>query len=209
MPQNIIETPSWDTPLTAPIGGDPRTSALMLSHLQKFANRLALLGGAVGISANYLLELPFSAPMLNLSSRFTLSTNDFWQQSDVTSAGELRFPISIPLFGIGLKAVNVVFTGTGGHAGLPGTMPRVQIKTVDIPLGTATAQTFTTQADQVDTSGTVAAYEKWHNVRCALPAVISPSATRKVYASILGETGGNSLVNGLLVAKVWLEVGLS
>jgi hypothetical protein len=205
VPQNITETPGWDTPLTAPAGGDPRTSAAWLAHLQKFANRLGLLGANGGVAANVSVPVPLS-PVDNASARFTADylTNS-WAQNNLAVAAALGFQLVIPT-GLKLKEVRAVVRGSAGHGALPANMPGLTVKRSDAALG-GTGFALSTEANITDPSASVAAYEVWHEIAATGLNVASNPTTRTIYAAVIGEAGAGSQT-GFVLTRLYMVVGL-
>lgn len=178
------------------------------AHADAAADTAALsatLSAFVGITADLPEQDLNMVPVENLNNRFGYSANNFWSQDDVTTAGRLRFVVSIPL-GLKLKRVKAIFVGAGGHSALPGTMPRLKVEYNEVTIGGSGAATNTSVADITDSSSNVSNYEKWHVVDSGAIAVPQAS-NRQIQVQIFGETGANSVAGGFLLKKLYAVFG--
>lgn len=118
--------------------------------------------------------------------------NANWQQLDVSSAAAIYFPLLlVPGDVIDQIAVRVV--GAGGHAGLPGTMPIVDVMHV------TTTGTVTIVDTQTDTSVSAAAYDVTHFITCG--SIAHTIGDEAYYIRVRGEAGANSLA-GLTIQGI-------
>lgn len=200
MPSNITPVAGWPT-LTGPAGGDPRTSAAMFGHLQKFANRLARIAERVaGIEGSVLFEVPI-IPVLNTNSRFTppQSAGPWWTQSSITDAGELLMPVCpLPVNGT-ITEVTAWLEGSG-HSALPATKPTLELRKVT---GTTSFGVTGTGAAVADASATFSAYDDIHSIVC--PVTGGNLADWPYYISFKGEAGANAQT-GLKLAQLTMRV---
>ena len=141
----------------------------------------------------------FVAPLVltkNTSDRFEYheeasSGNLTILQSDITDEGGIVIPISIPFPGFKLAAqgLRVFVKGAGGHGGLPGTMPMVELVVRDI------TGTKTQLATATDSSATTPEYEALHEIRPMDLAERTLIDNDQLFVKVTGETGENALVN--------------
>lgn len=197
MPQNIIETPGRGETIVAPSSGDPVTDSSIVQGEQPIGNRLAYLeANAVGASPR--TNTPVSNGLMGTDQGANWSFNGFplWTQTDASTAGNLAIPLSLPP-GVTLTSLRLHCVGDGAatHAGLPGTMPSIQLYEQKID---GTVATLLGSAS--DSSVNVAAYETEHTIDIAPAAVVKDD----YYYVLLvqGETGANALDNALQVYGV-------
>ncbi len=158
----------------------------------KLGNRTKYLRERVaGAGSGYSVGVPLCAPVQNTSNRFS-SNGQAWLQTDVTSAGTLRFHMPLPDFGK-MTALTLTVDGGSAHGALPATMPRIALIKIAHIVGNASISE-TTIATLTDASANVAAYELIHTI-----SITGLSETLSVNADWLivieGETGANSLAN--------------
>lgn len=113
-------------------------------------------------------------------------------QTGVGAASLTDWPILLPNGSI-ITAFTAYLDGAPGHGGLPGTMPIVHIMRID-----AATRATTLVASQVDTSGSVGAYEARHAVSKSGLSITLDRTASAYYLRIDGETGANS-VAGLVM----------
>ena len=208
----ITELDQFDASITVPDDGDTSGAASVTSAgvgFQPLANRTTFLKNRSAAASGGNLAVALDAS-INTNARFTfafgLAAPDYTQfQTDVTDAGGIQFHIP-PIFGV--QITNVIARvhgdagGVGTHAGLPGTLPIIELLSLDSTSGTGTV---TSIATQVDTSASVGAYETMHNIDLgSLTEVAGDNLTYIV--RFTGETGANALVNRLALYQILLTL---
>lgn len=134
-------------------------------------------------------------PVANFNTRWAYQqTEQVWRQTSVADTGPLVIPFRW-IDGATVTQIDVVLrgSGTGGsHGSLPATMPVVQFKRTAIPSG------GTGGSSQVDTSGSVGAYDAVHTVSItSLTDLETDSGGQVAYIYIFGEAGANSVASAL------------
>jgi hypothetical protein len=138
--------------------------------------------------------------MVNTAARFTLGTTG-WLQTDVTSAGSLQMAVpQLPVAGRLLEARFRVMGGAG-HAGLPGTMPTVQVVR---SLNNGSHQLGSTVTD---TSASVAVYQAPHDLVVPFSLDLHGTDFDWVQLNLTGEAGANALANQFRLQAVDLVFG--
>ncbi|HEU4619192.1 MAG TPA: hypothetical protein VFV10_14225 [Gammaproteobacteria bacterium] len=210
MPQNIIEVPGWDTPLTAPSGGDPRTSAAWLVHLQKVANRLGKIGQIVPglVAAGLPVGVPLSAPALNVNTRFTFDASNLgFKQTSIADVGGLYFPIPVPPTGK-VQELHAIVGCAVAHADLPALKPQLQLTRLTYTLGAVMPPgpgLTTTTVTQADPSANAAAYDVLHDIAIT-GAALSIGASDVFLAHFSGEAAANAQASSLTLFRIYAVV---
>jgi hypothetical protein len=186
---NIVDSPTWTTPVPLIDDGDPLSNAEFLATAQALANRTAYLATLVaGAGANKQFSVRLD-PIINSSSAFTLtlSSQHFWYEHTVASGvGALYFPLEFLPAGIKLVSATMRYAGArealGAHGTLPATMPLIAVHYQD-------DLNDTQIASQSDPSGSVAVYDLVHDVTVVCNhTIVGPP--RNYYIRIAGENGG-------------------
>jgi hypothetical protein len=135
----------------------------------------------------------------NTSSRFTAvdsSNHQYYQQTDVTSAGGLKFPLEPLPPGAKIISVKARFAGTG-HSALPATLPKITLYEVE-------DLTDTEVVTATDAPANVAAYEVLHTLSATANVVVDP--LKYYHVKFEGETGANAEISLDLVG-IFVELG--
>lgn len=207
MPQNITDVDTWTTPLVDLADGDVIDGAAFLAAQQGVGNRTAFLRARqLGAVAGSILRQPL-VMMHNDASRFaytdSLAAAQGLIQTSIASTGRVMLACPhLPQIAVGnhtLIAAIVNFTGGSGHAGLPATMPHIDLYGQAFAGG---APTLLGSAD--DTSASVVIYEALHAV--SITGLTTPLENYETYyLAILGEASTNAST-GLLVTSAALYV---
>lgn len=201
---------NFATGITVPDNGNafPASCDVVVAALQQAADRTQALALAAPGATTKTLAIGLDA-IINSSSRFTaLITNParyvYYSQSDVTSAGRIRF--RLPPVGPGLKIIDITAYidnatfGGGAHAGLPATLPILEAFRQ-----TPSTSTCTSIGSQTDTSASQAAYDAAHTVVLTVNHTVLTG--NDYYVDFTGETGANSSANKLSMVGVIFRVG--
>lgn len=190
----LTETDSFDLLVEGPSTLSHASSAEMRENMTKLVNRDRFLLERVGGAAVGDVMRP-SLAALDVS-RFTFGTGTplVWRQSDVTDAGTLLRNLPAPKKAA-LTGVRARILPIGSHAGLPGTMPKLELYRQPL---ISTAPVLV--ADAVDASADVTAYELGHNVEITgLSANLATGNAEEYFVVFRGEAGANALVGLLLL----------
>jgi hypothetical protein len=218
MPQNIVDSPEWTTPLVVPANGDPVDGDGWEFALQGVGNRTAYMRAAIpGRAAQiWVRKLPPVA-VENTSSRFQYLFTGFggisgWQQIDQASAGDLYLTLDdLPMHGWIASVTGILVwgggTGSGQHpASLPATKPRLLYWEDD--MSDLDGASYFESSWVTDPSGTLGAYIAKHEI-----SVTSFHASHDLNLSNLvkrgirfqGEAGANSAA-GMTLAAIEVEI---
>lgn len=191
MPSTITEADTYTATLSVPTDGESANSAsLLTTFAQGLANRANFTKKRViGAETGDILQVPLNT-LINTSSRFTYGapTVSSWKQTDVTSVGLLAFEPQRPKVGIKITGFRAHVRGAGGHAALPGTMPRLFFYRDSLSGGAGFS------ASVSDTSANTTAYQARHVIE-KLDLSETISADYKYTLTFEGEAGANSLIN--------------
>ncbi|MBX3131646.1 MAG: hypothetical protein KF718_33325 [Polyangiaceae bacterium] len=190
----LTETENFDLAVEGPSTLSHASSAEMRENLTKLVNRdRYLISRVAAAEAGDVLRPSLHA--LDVS-RFTFGTGTplVWRQSDVTDEGTLLRNLEAPKKGV-LTGVRARILPIGGHAGLPGTMPKLELYRQPL-LSSAPVLV----ADATDTSANVTDYELGHNVELTgLSESLQVGNALEYFVVFRGEAGANSLVGLLLL----------
>lgn len=206
MPTNITESDAWTTPLQVPNDTEPANQASLLEFAQGLANRSKhMRKGIPGIAAtiDWEIQLVSSDP-----TNWSASLLGGPLSQITTAASENWIPLALPRFGGKIVAAHALLDGRsaggGAHAGLPASMPQIDLAYFDVTVGN-TDYAGGSVGSQVDTSGTIAAYDKIHTIDLTgLTETIDPN--RLYLFGLQSESGANALANSLTVFKLWLTI---
>lgn len=188
--------------LTEPDNGETGTWwGVKEASLQQVADRTQALfqGSLSGDGANTkTLSVRLDATF-NSDDRFVAvdsSAHQYYQQTDITSAGKLVFPMDPLPPGATIVSVTMRLAGST-HGALPATMPTISVIEVE-------DQTDTQLATATDASANVAAYDEFHSVEVAVGVEIAPM--KYYYIRVTGEASTNA-ATGLDLVGVFVELG--
>lgn len=200
MAHGLTESDTFDATVTVPDDGDTSNVNSVNTAFQALANRTNYLRNRLFGGGS-----PVNVPLAfieNASSRFIFRQGK-WSQGDVTDGGGLWLPL--PFTGGSCTGVIVSVNGdwlsAGTHAGLPATMPAVELFKSD---GTASALP-TSLGSQSDTSGSVGAYEATHDIELTISAE-SITDDVALWVKVTGEASTNALAGRLGVLGLKAKV---
>jgi hypothetical protein len=172
--------------------------------------RNRILGGVTGGK----FELPL-VPLKNANDRFTFkqpgggSVSYVWQQTDVTDAGELVFPVCVPFVKGNVTKVTAYVHGKidsgSSHAGVPGTLPKITLLGRNYAALTAGGSVFSVVTDP---SASLVAYEADHVIEYTGAPVFAVlgGASSVGYIKVEGEAGANNAADKFGLGAILLEV---
>ena len=207
MSKVLSETSQWTASVTTPTDGDQVDAASLDAGFQPLTDRSKYMReGIPGRASSYQYRVPLPYPSYNANSRFSwgfpTDGSYGWLMTDVTNIGQLTFQIPVPAVGTITAATFYLWCGTG-RAGLPTTMPKARIYDI---LHTAPSTLTNRYDEQVDTSGSLGAYEQAHTIVITTSNVGAISADSIYAVEFFGEGGTNKLVDKLSLLDVDLTI---
>lgn len=204
MPQNVTETETWTSPLSAVADGDAVNAATWLAAIQGYANRLKFIGARLYGSAADVMPVPLVCLNALTTSWFygqnlgALTTGVAQQATGSAFVAIFELPL---LKKATLTNVRVVLVGAAAHPALPATMPKIRLYRQATGVNTAPVQIG---SDATDGSASTAAYQAAHEV--ALTGLSETIGVGYRYLLwVYGETGANALP-GLTVNDIYCGV---
>lgn len=213
MPVNITPLDIFPANFQIAADGDNVSQAIRSNVMQEYADAANFLKNRSASASESNLQAAISnAVVQNENTRFTLAFGlgapDYtWLQSSITDAGGLHFMLP-PLFGV--EITNVVArvhgdgAGTGTHAGLPATMPDVTLFELNSDDGAS--GNVSSLGTQADVSANVAAYETLHDINLSGLSTAAAGDDLIHVVRVRGEAGANSLVNRLVLYRIYLTL---
>lgn len=119
---------------------------------------------------------------------WTVASDTLYRQTSTGAQLLVHIGSRLPR-GSELTAMTGRWKGAAGHGGLP-TMPTVELLRLD---ETGAASTLATATDG---SGSVGAYEAWHDLAWSTGGVTLDQAAYRYLLRVTGESGGNYVANG-------------
>jgi hypothetical protein len=207
MSHNLTENSAnadFTTGLVVPNNGDSGTVwwNVLIDLFQEAADRFQWLKGWQSSTPEHRVNLN---PMLNTNARFAAQVPTgaapFWNQTDVTDAGALYFPVTGLAVGRKITKVTAIWANATNAVAATsiGTPPAVSLIKHNVASGTVVAftDTSTVVATGTDATAVVADYQKLHNIASAtFSETISDSFEYLV--KFTGENGANKAAGGTL-----------
>lgn len=207
MAHNLAESPTRAQPVQVPDPADARTAASVIAGMQPLANRLAYVEAkAMGLSAGTTFDVSavdFVGAKLDSSSAGTFTYfAHTWLQDGISAAPKLEMNIRIPTGSIITGAVAYVRGSfSGSHSGLPAIMPALTLYQTQPQISSGGTQLVVNTATQVDTSGSVGAYDTDHTITISgLTWTIGQG--HMALARLTGEAGSGSIANHFMLYGV-------
>lgn len=201
MPNPVSETEVWTPTIQSIADGEALNAANLALGVKGLADRTAILRKGtpgVGTSVTWRVPMPAVGPLLNTNTRFayanTGSGQHMWTQTDITTAGDIRFHIApTPLLGK-VDRIAAWVSSASGSVALPATKPTVRAFKLEGVSGSYT-QLGTTIVDP-STTGTT--YNIPHYIE--VTGLAEPIVSGKEFAiSITGEAGSLAQVSSFRV----------
>lgn len=203
MPQNTTETPAaYVVPLTCPTNGDPVDGPGMKSFADQLAKRFTYFLERV-LGAEDDDEVDCDLPGAGTSAWVFGGAGSAYalNQDSAASASIVFIKLPLPKKGV-LTSVTAMLAGTAGHAGLPGTMPKIDLFRQD----TGSTGAPTSLGSTTDTAANAAAYETPHAVAITgLSEAFEHDSGNAYYVRVTGEAGANALA-GLALLRLFATV---
>lgn len=199
MPVNITDADAFTTPVVVAANGEAANQTEKVLTAQALANRtLYLATRTPGAVAGQRVAIPLVA-VANTSARWTFDSAQMqWDQTDVTSAGALVFPLVLP---VACDIVSVRLRLLGSHATAPAGLPAVTVYSNDgAGGGSASEGTATHPGTGYDVLATLTA--------TVASGAYDPALAKRWYVEVTGESGANS-ATGLLLLSLDVEVNPS
>jgi hypothetical protein len=154
--------------------------------------------GAAAKSMNVPIAPTYIGAVPPAFSSFLSSNILSWRQEDVSGSAFFIWPIhGLPPTGQ-ITALQMQVKGSG-HGALPATMPKVELWRQNI-------DSTTLVASATDASASVGAYEALHAIQ-NISIAEDISATYNYFVRFTGESGANSVVNGLNIYRCQVAIG--
>ena len=209
----------FGTGLAVPANGEDSADwgPLIISGFQQIADRtqaLAAISGAAmsgGVATKKVLVPMGDNALGNSSSRFAFvfsSGANYWQQTDVTSAGKLTLEVPQLPIGATITGVYAWWANTNNTTLPVTTMPTLTLETNVYSAGAAAdpGSYNSTVGTMVDATAVVATYKLMHKI--ALTGLAEVVAEDVVYrVGFAGEAGTNATTGGNLAA-IYIELGV-
>lgn len=128
------------------------------------------------------------------------STSVIEQQSLVNTTCVVQLSNHFADAAIFANGLRVWIKPAGGHGGLPATMPRVRLYKTSVPSGSE--PTATLLADKTDDSGSVSAYEDYHDIQPTF-ALTNLLPLESYFVKLTGEASTNAIVGLGVYAITW------
>lgn len=207
MPQNVTETETWTSPLTAIADGDAVNGATWLAAIQGYANRLKYLAARVpGVQTEVILTAPM--PTASSGAYFTAPEGHSTEGPMIQSGTPGSDPIAkctwynAPRKGTLTQVVLRVqgAWSSSAHGALPSSMPAFKVWRSDPTTGVATQVGSTA----TDSSASVGAYEVAHDI--TLSGLSESLEGRLYFIEVRGEDDTNALANSFAVISMKFSV---
>lgn len=195
-----VTVPTYNSAITIPTAGDIQTvqsatdPMVALAKNAEWVRRRAFSDTAATPTTVRPIQ---GGQMSSFTINGTYGVN--FSQSSTASVGQLVIPAIIPTSGytsLIVTSFGCVIKGNSGHAGLPGTMPVVNL----IQHSGLTA--YNVQGTVTDTASTVPLYQAEHSVAYSGAAIGLYAGP--VWLEFKGESGANA-VTGLIVGKFFIS----
>lgn len=199
---SITDDDTFEGTLTVPEDGDDANASTVQIPFQESLNQLAFLRKRIIGASEDIIVVPvhimngYTSGGWSINHTSTIGTIStafmYWLSSSATAVQFIVPVYGVPGFGR-IREVGVYLEGATGHAGLPATMPKVElIKFVD--------STTTLVGEQSDTSANTTAYEARHSILLSgLTHSIDPLAA---YFIRFTNEGSTNAATGLRVDRM-------
>jgi hypothetical protein len=192
---NLNDTASWVDPVTGVDNGDLADVAEINNAPEQVAKRSRFLYEGLGIGNNGVeYQQPLGgAAILAGWGVGTFNVASLAQSGTTTPFASVECP-RMPATGAVLIGAKIVVDPGTGRGGLPATMPEITLYRRDMGSGASSL------GSQVDTSGSVGAYETEHDIEITGLTEDADDPDAMYIVSIEGESGANSQTGAIVLA---------